>query len=200
MFFLVLLAKLLKIDNTVFMSDKTNIENEEKPSDNNKPEDWTAEHHKAEPHKTEPWEYLTQNLDMMSDVIPQSKAIGAKLTKLSKGRATGMLPYNEKLLSDKEKGIMASGAVVTLLDQTCGTAGMTAFSEAILPVTLDLRVDYMRPSRKGNPIRCEAHCYKSTKTIAFVRANVYDTEEGDDEADLIATVQSTFSYTKIQPK
>jgi acyl-coenzyme A thioesterase PaaI-like protein len=54
--------------------------------------------------------------------------------------------------------------------------------------TLDLRIDYMRAAEPGHDVFAHAHCYKLTRSIAFVRAQAYDR----DRADPIATAQAAF--------
>jgi acyl-coenzyme A thioesterase PaaI-like protein len=46
----------------------------------------------------------------------------------------------------------------------------------------------MRPAAPRAGVTAEAHCYKLTRSIAFVRAQAWDA----DPADPIATVQAAF--------
>lgn len=138
------------------------------------------------------WERLSEDLDFASRLFPQGIAINSRFIEIAKGKAVSVLPWNEKLLFDKERSIMASGAVVTLIDQTCGLACMSTFDEPMAVATLDLRIDYMRPGRKGHEIRVVANCYRVTHHIAFVRANAFDS---DNEEDIIATAQAAFMIT-----
>lgn len=144
----------------------------------------------------EPWVYMSKNLTSFGNMMPQSKAIGAIFTEITKGRATCILPWNEKLLGDKENGIMASGAVVTLMDQTCGTAAMAALDKPFTMATLDLRVDHMKAGRKGHDIRVVAHCYRITRSIAFVRGFAYD---GDSDDDIVSAAQACFMINSDVP-
>ena len=54
--------------------------------------------------------------------------------------------------------------------------------------TLDLRIDYMRGARPGETLYAEAHCYKRTKNVAFVRGVAFET----DRDDPIATSTAAF--------
>lgn len=139
---------------------------------------------------------MSQNLGFIGDMMPQSKAIGARFTKVEKGFAECVLPYRADLFGDEENGIMASGAVITLIDQTCGTACMAALEKPLTLATLDLRIDYMRKARKGHDIRSTAHCYRVTNSIAFVRAFAYDSENDD---DIISAAQACFMINSDVP-
>jgi hypothetical protein len=44
------------------------------------------------------------------------------------------------------------------------------------------------PAEPGHDVYAHAHCYKLTRSVAFVRAQAYDR----DRADPIATVQAAF--------
>jgi acyl-coenzyme A thioesterase PaaI-like protein len=78
--------------------------------------------------------------------------------------------------------------VTTLLDHACGQAVFAALGEPGTIATLDLRIDYMRAAEPGKALFCRAHCYKLTRSVAFVRASAYD----DQVDDPVATAQAAF--------
>lgn len=126
---------------------------------------------------------------MMVAGTPQAQALGMRIVEVGPGRAVAEVAWREDLVGDPETGVIASGVVTTLLDNTCGMAAFAALSEPSSTATLDLRIDYMRPARKGAAIRADAHCYKLTRTVAFVRAFAFD---GADETDPVAAAQAAF--------
>ena len=99
-----------------------------------------------------------------------------------------MLPWREELVGIPEEGILASGAIVSLLD-TCGGASVWMALGHFQPlVTIDLRLDYLRPSQKGEAVIARCECYKLTRQIAFIRGVAH----GGDPDRPIAQATGTF--------
>jgi len=135
------------------------------------------------------WQRMATAGAMMIQGTPQARALGMRVIAITEARAVVEVDWREDLVGDPETGVIASGVVTTLLDNTCGVAAFAALTEPMSTATLDLRIDYMRPAKKGATIRAEAHCYRMTKTVAFVRAFAFD---GDDETDPVAAAQAAF--------
>lgn len=138
-----------------------------------------------------PWEFMADNLDHTSNYIPHSAALGAKYIDISLANAIAILPWREDLVGNFEHGIIASGAVISLIDQTCGTAVMAALEIPRTLATLDLRVDYMRAAKTNSTIFAHAHCYRVTNNIAFVRAFAYESDKFTDD-NIICAAQACF--------
>ena len=98
-----------------------------------------------------------------------------------------VLDYDRRLVSDATSGILASGPIVSLMDMAT-TMAIWAKRGGILPhATLDLRVDYLRPSRPGNAVIGRAECYRLTRRVAFVRGIAHDGDAGDPVAHVAGT-------------
>jgi uncharacterized protein (TIGR00369 family) len=119
---------------------------------------------------------------------PQAKALGLELVTVERNEATLKVPYRDDLIGDPDTGVIAGGVVTTLLDHSCGQAVWTALEAYTTIATLDLRIDYMRAAEPGLDIFCHAHCFKLTRSVAFVRAQAYDR----DRSDPIATASAAF--------
>ena len=122
---------------------------------------------------------------------PQAVALGLETVSWETNIATLKVGYKPELVGDPDTGVIAGGVVTTLLDHACGQAVMAALGAPAPIATLDLRIDYMRAAEPGLDIFARAHCYKLTRSIAFVRASAFE----DDEADPVATAQAAFAFT-----
>jgi len=131
---------------------------------------------------TELPEQLTQRMQRS----PQNRALGTILVSIEP--LLLRTPYRAELVGDPDTGVIAGGVVTTLLDSACGWATAAALKEPTSIATLDLRIDYMRPAAPGKDIFATAHCYKLTRSVAFVRAIAYDV----DPSDPVAAAQAAF--------
>ncbi|MCA1749719.1 MAG: PaaI family thioesterase [Parasphingopyxis sp.] len=102
------------------------------------------------------------------------------------------IDYDEKLVGDPATGILASGPVVSLVDTASGMAIWLKSQKFVEIVTIDLRVDYLRPAKVGNSVCARMQCYRATRNIAFVRGQAHD---GDAE-DPIAQAAGTFMFMR----
>jgi uncharacterized protein (TIGR00369 family) len=98
-----------------------------------------------------------------------------------------MLPYRDDLVGDPQSGVLHGGVVTTLLDSTAGAAVMTRLLMPSPIATLDLRIDYLRPSTPRAPLHARVECYKVTRHVAFTRGIAYNTDERDPVASMAAT-------------
>ena len=152
-----------------------------------------------DPKTSEPLnEMFRQLADRMAGGTPQSQALGLQFVSVSQSRGSMAVPWREDLVGDPDTQVIAGGVVTSLLDHTCGLAISSAAASArgmFGTATLDLRIDYMRPARPRLGVTAEAHCYKLTRTIGFVRAEAWD----EDRSDPIATAQAAFALTGPRP-
>ena len=102
-------------------------------------------------------------------------------------------PYAEHLVGDPDTGVIHGGVITAMLDNACGRAVHLARLEAGVDAdgsiaTLDLRIDYMSSAEPGKDLYAEAHCYRLTRNVAFVRASAYT----DSLEDPVATAVGAF--------
>jgi len=124
----------------------------------------------------------------MVKFAPYAKALGMRYVSSSPNRGEILLPWREDLVGQGGSDILAPGVLTALIDHVCGLAIMATFGFEARPATLDLRIDHMRPAAPRAAITAAAHCYKATRTIAFLRAEAWDVARDD----LVATAQAAF--------
>lgn len=98
------------------------------------------------------------------------------------------LPWREELVGVPETGVLASGAIVSLIDTASGGSVWMTLGHFVPIVTLDLRLDYMRPALKGETVIARCECVKLTRQIAFIRGVAH----GGDPERPIAHSAATF--------
>ena len=137
----------------------------------------------------------TGRLELLSDLnrrfeqtVPHNRALGLRLLALDDARATFLLPYDLRLVGNPETGVLHGGAITAAMDAACGTAVFQALRKPMIIATLDLRIDYHKPATPGRDVTIRCHCYKVTRSVAFVRGVAYH----DDEADPIASGTGSF--------
>ena len=120
--------------------------------------------------------------------VGHGRALGLEYRDSGKNWAELALPWRQELVGVPETGVLASGAIVSLVDTASGTSVWVTLDRFIPIVTVDLRLDYLRPALKGETIVARCECVKVTKRVAFVRG----TAHGGDEARPIALSAATF--------
>ncbi|MBL9106545.1 MAG: PaaI family thioesterase [Myxococcales bacterium] len=120
--------------------------------------------------------------------VPHNRALGLEILAFERARVTYRLPYSERLVGNPETGVLHGGAISAAMDAACGSAVFQALPRPMTIATLDLRIDYVKLGTPRRDILLHAHCYKVTRSVAFVRAVAYH----DSEDDPIATATGTF--------
>jgi len=123
-----------------------------------------------------------------AEVVPHNRALGLRFVGYGEGEASMKLPYDTKLVGNPETGVLHGGAISALMDATCGAAVILKLGAPVAIATLDLRIDYLRPSTPRQDVTCRAECYKLTRSVAFVRAVAYN----DSESDPVAAAAGSF--------
>lgn len=98
------------------------------------------------------------------------------------------LPWREELVSLPDTGVLATGAIVSLMDTCSGTAVWQRLGGFRPIATMDLRLDYLRAALKGETMIARCECYKLTRRVAFVRGVAH----GGDPERPVAHSAATF--------
>jgi uncharacterized protein (TIGR00369 family) len=120
--------------------------------------------------------------------VGHGRALGLEYRDSGPDWAELALPWRKELVGVREGGILASGAIVSLIDTASGTSVWVKMGHFQPIVTLDLRLDYLRPAMEGETVIARCQCYKLTRSIGFVRGVAH----GGDPERPIAHSAATF--------
>jgi uncharacterized protein (TIGR00369 family) len=137
---------------------------------------------------------------MMAMTSPHMRALGLRFVSADAGVVVGMIPYRADLVGDPRTGVLHGGVVTTLLDSTGGAAVISALPLPIPIATLDLRIDYLRPSTPHAPLYARVECYKLTRHVAFARGVAYNHDQGDPVASMAATFMLQTQVARVSDK
>ena len=135
--------------------------------------------------------------------IPHIRELGMELVEVGCGDATMRLPYRSDLVGDPDTGVLHGGAVTVLIDSVCGLSVLSAMRNPGPIATLDLRIDYLKPATPNEDLLAEAHAYKVTNNIAFIRASAWHSDPEDAVAFCVCTFMKNtkgpdFSSSKVR--
>jgi len=105
--------------------------------------------------------------------VGHGRALGMEFSSAGENWAQLGLPWREELVGVPEGGILATGAIVSLIDTASGTAVWNTLGKFLPLVTLDLRIDYLRPALQGETIYARCECLKLTRRVAFTRGTAH---------------------------
>ena len=100
--------------------------------------------------------------------VGHGQALGLEFRDCGEDWVELALPWKEQLVGVPATGVLASGAIVSLVDTCGGTSVWQAMGHFQPIVTIDLRLDYLRPALKGETVIARCTCDKMTRQIAFV--------------------------------
>jgi uncharacterized protein (TIGR00369 family) len=137
----------------------------------------------------------------MALASPHMRELGIKFLSVDRGEVVAMVPYRKELVGDPLTGILHGGVVTTLLDSAGGAAVFSMLSGTSPIATLDLRIDYLRPSTPDVPLYARVECYKLTRNVAFTRGTAYNHDPDDPVASMAATFMlNTQALPRARPE
>jgi uncharacterized protein (TIGR00369 family) len=130
-------------------------------------------------------------LDQLMRLSPHNAYLGLHLMRVEDGVLTTELPYREDLIGNPETGALHGGVVTAMLDASCGLSVMVGLGRLTRIATLDLRIDYLKPTQARGTLYSRSSCYKLTQQVAFVQGTAF--QRSDDGAeDEVAKATGTF--------
>ena len=136
---------------------------------------------------------------LMISAIPHMSAVGLDLISIDDTGVVAKVPHRPEFIGDPDSGVIHGGIVTVLLDSLSGMCIMPLMNSAKMIATLDLRIDYLKPAAPRQDIFAHAHCYKTTRNIAFTRAIAYQGEADDPIAHATGSFMLTRSGKSEEP-
>jgi len=126
-------------------------------------------------------------------LIPHAQRLGLRFLEKSGKNLIIEMPYNPELEGLPDSGMMANGAITTLLDTALGAAVYDHFDSYRKIVTLDLRVDYFEKPQPFSAVIVKTRCLKIGDQIVFVQGDAYC----GDNSTVIAHGMAVFSHAEM---
>jgi len=128
-----------------------------------------------------------QITETMRAASPHMRELQVHFVQMGEGVAIAKVDYRDELVGDPVTGVLHGGVVTTLLDIAAGMSVISKLGKPTAVATLDLRIDYLRPSTVQEPLHARVECYKLTRQVAFVRGVTYNHREDDPVASMAGT-------------
>lgn len=138
-------------------------------------------------------QYLTMAKAFFGTHHPLFSAFKIDIDLIGNGHAVMRMPFSDALAD--RRGALHRGALVTLLDTTCGLAIFSALTSLKPIATIDLRVDFLRLIPPAAELKAVVDCVGTTETVAYIIGRAF-AGEGD---ELIATVAGSFAIDTMGP-
>lgn len=119
--------------------------------------------------------------------LPHNAKLGIRMVEIAPGRCTTYIEFRPELVGDPGSGVLHGGVVTTLIDATAGAAVYASIPPHTSLATLDMRIDYLKPTGPDKRLYANAELYRLTRRIAFVRASAYQDDPGNQVAYCIAS-------------
>ena len=132
--------------------------------------------------------------------LPHNAKLGIHLLEIEPGHCTTYIEFRPELVGDPGRGVLHGGVVTTLIDATAGAAVYASIASDRSLATLDMRIDYLKPTKPDQRLYATARLYRLTRRIAFVRASAYQDDRADQVANCVASFMiGSVGYTMRTP-
>ena len=113
-------------------------------------------------------------------------SLGAELEEVSPGEVVISLPFRSDLC--QQAGFIHAGVLTAIVDSACGYAAMTVMPEQSEVLTVEYKVNFLRPAR-GERFQAKGRVLKAGKTLTVCLGEVFSWE--GDKSQLVAMMQAT---------
>jgi len=127
-----------------------------------------------------------------SHTVPCGETLGLKCIRFQSEPPEIEVEFEAKYeFTHSEGQVVQGGFVAAMLDAPMAHLLMGLYEEKIIPMTLDINVSYLAPSKPGK-LNCVAEVVQLGKSMAFMSSRLYQQEK------LVATATSTIRIVQIK--
>ena len=127
-----------------------------------------------------------------SHTVPCGETLGLKCIRFQSEPPEIEVEFEAKYEFTHSDGqVVQGGFVAAMLDAPMAHLLMGLYEEKIIPMTLDINVSYLAPSKPGK-LNCVAEVVQLGKSMAFMSSRLYQQEK------LVATATSTVRIVQIK--
>jgi uncharacterized protein (TIGR00369 family) len=130
--------------------------------------------------------------DLGVDHSPFMRFLGLQVVRSEKGRVEIRLPFRDEFPRQDGSDWLHGGVVSALIDIVGDYAVVTEVGVGV--PTIDLRVDYLRPARRG-PLTATGQTVRVGRTVS-----VADVEVRDESATLVAVGRGVYASPRPQDR
>lgn len=127
-------------------------------------------------------------IQLMESLVPLHQFLGVQFQEVREGYARLLMPFRPGVVGEPREQRWHGGMIATALDAVGGAAAMTSlasFDDRV--ATIDMRVDYLRPSGPRDLI-AEGELIRSGKSIIVARMWAYH----PDDKEILAEGRGVF--------
>lgn len=114
------------------------------------------------------------------------RLMGARLGRIDEGAVDITLPFRPDLT--QHTGVLAAGTLTAIADTACGYAAFTLMAEDEEVLSIELKVNFLRPARGGH-FTAEGRVVQSGSTVVTTRGDVFG--EAGASRELVAMMVAT---------
>ena len=135
---------------------------------------------------------LTILKELQSSIAPCGETLGLKCIRFQSEPPEIEIEFEAKYEFTHSDGqVVQGGFVAAMLDAPMAHLLMGLYEEPIIPMTLDINVSYLAPSKPGK-LNCVAEVVQLGKSTAFMSSRLYQQKK------LVATATSTVKIVQIK--
>ena len=135
---------------------------------------------------------LEKTKKLQSQSAPCGETLGLNVLRFQSEPPEIEIEFEAKYeFTHSEGQVVQGGFVAAMLDAPMAHLLMGLFEEPIVPMTLDINVSYLAPSKPGK-LNCVAEVVQRGKSTAFMSSRLYQQKK------LVATATSTVKIVQIK--